>query len=283
MKKLYEVRRRAVELLAKTDSDSPRADIDCLLTHIFGFTKTDIVLGVKEISDEQAARLMSMTERLANGEPVQYITGVCEFMSMNFEVNSHTLIPRADTEVLVETVIELCRGRKNVKILEVGTGSGCIAVSLAKFIADAEVFAVDISSGALETAKRNAEHNGVSDRVQFFSHDIMTGFPKLDFIPDAVVSNPPYIPSGDIDELSRKVRAFEPRTALDGGSDGLDFYRKIVDIVPLKKESILAFEVGFDQSAQVAELMKEKYSEVSVYNDLSGIGRAVIGVNKKGC
>ncbi|MBQ9736873.1 MAG: peptide chain release factor N(5)-glutamine methyltransferase [Clostridia bacterium] len=279
MVKIKEIRKKAAERLETAGNDSPLADTDYILKHI-GFSKNDILMGDKELDKTRENVFWQAIRRVELGEPVQYVTGNCEFMSLNFEVNSATLIPRSDTEILVETVIEHCKDKKDINILEIGSGSGCIAVSLAKFLPNANVVSVDISSDALNVAQRNAASNGVEDRVKFIKHDILTGFPTPRMIWDVIVSNPPYIPSGDIDGLDKKVKFFEPLSALDGGADGLDFYRFISKSASLSKGGVLAFEVGINQAKAVADMLSERFCDIKIAKDLSGIDRVVLGIIK---
>ncbi len=276
MVKLKEVRKKAAESLALCLNDSPLADVDYILKSL-GFSKTDIILGEKTISAEELKSFDAAMERLKSGEPVQYVAGRCEFMSLDFEVSSATLIPRCDTEILVEEVIDFCKDKKTPQILEIGCGSGCVSVSLAHFLPDANVVAVDISKDALSVAKRNAEQNGVLDRVEFRHHNILEGFSDLNFVPDVVVSNPPYIKSEDIKTLDKKVRDFEPCLALDGGEDGFDFYRFISKNAILQNGGLLAFEVGIDQANQVSKFMSERFKDIKIVKDLAGIERVVLG------
>lgn len=276
MVSLKEIRKKAAERLFLCKNDSPLADIDYILGSL-GFSKTDIILGEKTISAEELKIFDAAMERLKKGEPVQYIAGRCEFMSLEFEVSSATLIPRCDTEILVEAVIDFYKDKKAPKILEVGCGSGCVSVSLAHFLPDANIVAVDISKDAISVAKRNAERNNVADRVEFKNHNILDGFSDLGFIPDIVVSNPPYIKSEDIKILDKKVRDFEPCLALDGGEDGLDFYRFISKNAIIAEDGLLAFEVGIGQANQVSEFMAERFSNIKILKDLAGIERVVMG------
>ncbi len=279
--KLKELRKNAIKCLADAGNVSPHADVDFILVNLIGVSKSDIIIGDKELTAEETKIFETAVERIRNGEPVQYVVGFCEFMSLKFRVNSSTLIPRADTETLVETVIDFCKHRENVRILEIGCGSGCVSVSLAHYLKNAKVFAIDISKQALKTAEENAKELNVADRISFFEHDIMSGFPEIEGGVDVVVSNPPYIPSRDIDELERKVKAFEPRTALDGGTDGLDFYRKISECAKLNAGGLVAFEVGYDQAVAVKEIMHScGYKDVCWVKDLSGINRVVKGYRR---
>lgn len=276
MVSLKELRKSAAMRLASAQNDSPLADIDCVLMHL-GFTKTDLILGDKTIDSNQENAFWKAVKRLESGEPIQHITGSCEFMSLEFEVTSSTLIPRSDTEVLVEAVLDICKSKQNPKIFEVGSGSGCIAVSLAYYNTSATVVSADISAKALEVAGRNAKTHKVSDRVSFIQHNIFDGFPKLAEQPDIIVSNPPYIPKDDINRLDKKVREFEPLSALDGGDDGLDFYKFIIKNAHLKPNGYLAFEVGINQAQDVKSLMANRFTDIKIMPDLAGIDRVVVG------
>lgn len=237
------------------------------------------------LREEGIVKYFELIQERANGTPLQYITGRQEFMSLDFVVAPGVLIPRQDTEVLVETVIghvQGCSGDKDrVNIMDMCTGSGCIAVSLAHFIKNAEVTAVDISGKAIEIASLNASSNKVSDQILFMQSNLFAELkkssPKVLF--DVIVANPPYIPWKEIELLSEEVKDHEPRIALDGGLDGLDFYRVIIEdaVSFLKPSGLLAFEVGYNQSKEVQKLMKEKYHCIGTIKDLSGIERVVTG------
>lgn len=276
MVSLKELRRRGLERLKACQNDSPAADVDVVLMSL-GFQKSDIIIGEKNVSPQLESEFQAAVARLEKGKPVQQIVGECEFMSLAFTVTRDTLIPRSDTEILVEAVIEKLKSKEAPSIFEVGSGSGCIAVSLAYYLPSARVMSVDISHEALKVARKNAERLGVSDRVEFFEWDIKNGFPTLLKKPDAVVSNPPYIPANDIAELDKKVRDFEPVSALSGGEDGLDFYRIISAEASVKKGGYIAFEVGAGQAAAVAEMLESRFSEIQIKKDLAGIDRVVIG------
>lgn len=281
MVNLKELRKLAAAELEKCGNDSPVADVDYILAHLLGFRKSDIVFGDKYIDDKQKAVFDNAFLRLKSGEPVQYVAGGCEFMSLWFQVNSATLIPRNDTEILVESIIDICKKRSSVNIFEIGTGSGCIAVSLAHYLPSARVVSADISVAALDTAEKNAKRLGVSDRCEFTECDIMKEFPEFDTLPDVVVSNPPYIPHDDIVALEEKVKMHEPLSALDGGCDGLDFYRRIAKDVPINTEGILAFEVGIGQAQAVSHIMSDRFTDIKISRDIAGIERVVMGRLKK--
>lgn len=243
-----------------------------------GMDKSGLIIRAKEsVDDVSAKRAYEMLERRKNGEPLQYILGAAEFMSLEFEVNPYTLIPRSDTETLVEEIIKRV-GNKNVSILDIGTGTGCIGISLGKYLTNAKITLADISEGALGTAKRNAKNNGVS--VEILHLDILTEIPKGRY--DIVVSNPPYIQSQVIPTLQTEVKDYEPMTALDGGEDGLIFYRRIVEIAPdlLNENGILAFEIGYDQGEELMGLMSNEFKNVEIIKDLCGNDRVAIGDEK---
>lgn len=273
---------KGIETLKKAKIATPDVDAGVMLCSVLKCDRVFLYTHEDEVLDDSVLnRFFESIALRAAGMPVQYITGVQEFMSMEFMVNSHVLIPRHDTEVLVETVIafaDSCRdiGRK-LHILDIGTGSGCIAVSLAHYIKNCRVTATDISEEALKTALLNSEKNGVKEKIAFKKSDLFNNLKGECF--DIIVSNPPYIPAKDIRELQKEVRDFEPLTALDGGIDGLDFYRSIIDGVPehLKPDGLIAFEVGINQANAVAELLDACCYDVKIAKDLGGIDRVVYG------
>ena len=272
MVRLSELRRKYKEKYGSI------TEIDLIITNVLNIDKSRLFMDIS-VNDEELSEIESKILRLTKNEPVEYIIGHKEFMSLDFKVNPSTLIPRADTEILVEEIIRLC-GDKPVNIFEIGTGSGCIAISLAHYIENANIIACDISEKALETAKENALLNGVESRIKFIRHDILSGFPDLDFIPDVIVSNPPYIESDVVGTLDDKVKDFEPLSALDGGADGLIFYRSIIQNALLQKDGVLAFEIGYNQGISVADLMKENYTDIEIIKDLADNDRVVKGKKK---
>lgn len=248
-----------------------------ILGAALSLSQTELVLKKNaEVSESDEIKALSLVKRRLTHEPLQYILGFWEFMSLPFFVSPDTLIPRADTETLAEFVLSERRGLPT-SLLDIGTGTGCIPISLAHFEKNFVCLGIDISAAALRVAEKNAERNGVSDRVSFEKCDILSELPQNKY--DAVVSNPPYIKSRDIGLLQTEVRDFEPRAALDGGDDGLIFYRRICGIAPkiLKSGGLLAFETGFDQSADVSELMKNDFKDIRTIKDLCGNDRVVAG------
>ncbi len=260
-------------------SDTPRLDCEVFLAHIVKKERVWLALHLKEETDkntEEAYR--ALIERRKSGEPVAYIVGNREFMGLNFSVREGVLIPRPDTETLVEAVMEMPLP-DNVRIIDLCTGSGAIAISLAHYIKGSEVSAVDFSDICVKTARKNAETNGVAERIKVIKADIMTDFFDGDKF-DVLVSNPPYIKTEVLDSLMTDVRDFEPTTALDGGDDGLIFYRRIAQLLPalLKKGGFLALEVGHDQAEDVAKiLIGAGCTEIDFRTDLAGIRRVVVG------
>ena len=249
---------------------------DTLLLLCFYLKKDKLfVLTHKDFEIDNPDGFFELIKRRADFEPIAYISGTAEFMSLEFEVNKSTLIPRPDTETLAEYAINLIKD-KNADILDIGTGSGCIAISIAHYCKNADVMAVDISENALNTAKRNAEKNKVF--VQFEKCDILKECPNGKF--DIIVSNPPYIETDVIPTLMKDVKDYEPYSALWGGDDGLVFYRRITSVAKdiLKKGGILAFEAGYTQSREIEKIMTENgFTSIGTLKDLQGIERVVYG------
>ena len=275
--KLKQLRRNAHEKLKECAGvASPELDADLIIMHALDLSKEELLTKDPEVSDAAAVQVNAYINKRLKGVPVQYITGRTEFMSLEFEVNDSTLIPRQDTEILVEEIIKRCRSAgAQLHILDIGCGSGCIGISLARYLPSAVVCGTDISEKALKTASANAERLMVSGRTRFVRHDIKDGIDG--FESDVIVSNPPYIPSGEISQLQTEVADFEPRSALDGGTDGLDFYRLIIPDAA-GRGALVAFEVGTGQADAVAAMMKNHgYSDVEIIPDLSGIDRVVLG------
>lgn len=280
---------KACGLLRNADTGTPALDAELILCHILGKDREFLYAnGDFEVDEKRSAEFFEAVRKRQKGMPVQYITGRQEFMSLEFSVNPSVLIPRPDTEILVEHVVEAFEAGmpEDITVLDIGTGSGCIAVSLAYYIKNCRVYAMDVSSDALQVAEENARHNGVRDRIRFIEWDIFNGLRDCPecrgLLFDAVVSNPPYIPSGDIPRLNPGVRDYEPCRALDGGCDGLMFFRRIIESAPgvLKEGGLLALEVGCGQSSDVTEICRAYrcYRDIGIRKDLNGIDRVVSAV-----
>lgn len=257
--------------------------IELLFTELLNVPRHQLYLKRPEFNFYQSQRLKQALVRLSQGEPLQYILGQSDFMGLCLKLNSNVFIPRPETELLVEAAIEQVLSFKNqdagINILDLGTGSGCIAISLAKFLPHVSLVASDISGSALEISRINAVLNQVSERIKFIQSDMFNNqaFDGLCF--EMIVSNPPYIPGPQIDQLEKQVRS-EPRLALDGGSDGLDYYRRIAkESLPyLKKGSFLIMEIGLGQSAKIKNMFKinPKLEIIDIIKDYREIDRIVI-------
>ncbi|CEN25967.1 N5-glutamine S-adenosyl-L-methionine-dependent methyltransferase [[Clostridium] sordellii] len=263
-------------------SDTPKLDTEILLQKALGdVDRLYIQLNLdKKLSDEELKCFNEMINDRLNGRPIAYIVKNREFMALDFYVEEGVLIPRPDTEPLVEEVIELSKGMKDVTIVDIGTGSGAISVSLAKYIKNSYVYSLDISDKALSIGKKNAVNNEVDDKIEFIKSDVFTGIKDRNLKLDIIVSNPPYIKKEDIKTLHTQVKDYEPYIALEGGEDGLDFYRTITEesLKYLKSNGILAFEVGHDQANDVCTIMENHgYKKIYTKKDLQGIDRVVIG------
>lgn len=262
--------------------DNALFEANLIVKTVLNLSSLDVVLKGKEaVLDVDLKKIEEYSKRRISGEPLQYILGTQEFMGLEFRVNPSVLIPRGDTEILVEHILEHFGG-KPINVLDLCTGSGCIAISLAHFNKNALVTAVDISPDAIECAKENARILGVSDRVSFRVDDIfsMDFFGKFDLI----VSNPPYIESEIIPTLSGTVKDFEPLSALDGGADGLRFYRYITKIAPrlLNKNGLLAFEIGYNQKDAVVSILEDSFCNINTIKDYGNCDRVVSGILKDG-
>ncbi|MBS7298512.1 MAG: peptide chain release factor N(5)-glutamine methyltransferase [Eubacteriales bacterium] len=247
---------------------------------ILKMSPMDLVLShKKEVENSLVKAVRSAAERRINGEPLQYILGTQEFMGIEFKVAENVLIPRADTETLVETVLSYL-GKKGACILDIGSGSGCVGLSIAYHNERVYLRGVDISDAALTLSKENAQGLGLTERAAFSKADILTE--NLSGKYDIIVSNPPYIRSDVIPTLMQEVQCFEPHLALDGGEDGLIFYRTIIAKAPklLNEKGLLAFEIGFDQGEDVSALMREAFDDIKVIKDLAGNDRVVTGIVK---
>ena len=225
----------------------------------------------------QEVNYFKAIKRLINGEPIQHITHQQEFMKLNFFVNEDVLIPRPDTEILVEEVIKIARKINAKKILDMCTGSGAIAVSLAKYLDNVEITAVDISEKSLDVAKTNAKNNEVENRITFIESNLFENIVNEKY--DIIVSNPPYIRKDVIKTLTKEVQK-EPKIALDGGYDGLDFYRKITHQSEeyLKFNGYLCFEIGYDQKKEVIKIINDERKFIGTYSkkDLCDNDRIIV-------
>jgi release factor glutamine methyltransferase len=248
------------EFLTKKGNESARLEAQILLAHVMNCPRIELVARSNdEPTEGERNRFKELIRRRVEGWPVAYLVGRREFYLLSFEVTPAVLIPRPDTETLVLEALNRLKGQTAPAILDLGTGSGCIAVSLAHQCASATVTAVDVSPDALEVARRNATQHGVAERVTFLGGDLFAPLPAGATF-DLIVSNPPYITPGELAELAPEVRDHEPRVALDGGPDGLAFYRRIAADAGrfLKPGGQLLVEVGWTQEPVVRTIFEER-------------------------
>ena len=268
---------------------SARLDAELLLGCALSMTREQLLVAAhRELSMDQRERYEELLLRRLQREPLAYITCKQEFWSLDFTITKDVLVPRPETEVLVEIALkcaaESSRGNP-FRVLDLGTGSGAIAVALAKELPEAGIFATDISPEALAVARRNAAIHGVSMRLRFFQGDLFAAInQKIDHEFDLIVSNPPYVCRGELSSLEPEVSRWEPHAALDGGHDGLDFYRRIAQEGPryLRPGGALAVEVGAGMGPAVLALFKQAaaYAKKRIYRDYSGNERVFLGFKR---
>jgi len=264
---------------------------EMLLQHLLGWSRSKLLLNWRDpFPEDLELEWQKLLGRRATGEPVQYIIGEEGFYGLTFKVTRAVLIPRPETEILVQEILH--RGRRlftssegasvgdKPLLADIGTGSGAIPITAVSQCPNWLAVAVDISPAALAIAQENAARNVVSDRVRFLEGDLLEPLIGEGITPDILVSNPPYIPSRDLAELQREVRDYEPHLALDGGKDGLNFYRRLVNGLDRlsKRPRLVGFEVGMGQAREVAQMLRDAggYRVVDIVKDLAGIERHVL-------
>lgn len=277
---------RASSFLQENGCKDPRFEAELLMRHVLGMERARFLASLQDaIPDEAIEQLTILCKRRALQEPLQYVIGTQEFFGREFLVRPGVLIPRPETEILIEQVLlhasHLWTKEKALEVVDIGTGSGAIALTLASERLQWKVSTVDLSTDAIEIAKENAKRLQLLDKVRFLQGDLLEPLLNEGERVDLLVSNPPYIPSSDVLELDREVKEFEPLLALDGGEDGLNCYRKLCEALPrvLKPQALVAFEVGIRQAQDVAGLMMGSgvIDRVEVIPDLAGIDRIVVG------
>lgn len=266
---------------ARLEGVDAARDAQLLLLHTLGIARTTLFTEPERLlsAAEQATYEAAIARRQA-GEPIQYITGQQEFYGLMLKVSPAVLIPRPETELLVEAVLARQRRDHEVKIVDVGTGSGAIAIALAHKLPTARVTAVDLSLAALAVARENAETHGVAERVRFIASDLLAAVVGESF--DAVVSNPPYVAEADRESLHRQVREYEPEMALFAGATGLDIYRRLIPQAwsGLQPGGLLAMEIGYGQREAITELLSA-WDGIEFLNDLHAIPRTVLALKPK--
>lgn len=276
---------QTTEFLTLHNVETPRLDAEVLLAYALKTTKTGIYLSLhKYVTAQKRAHLQELTGRRVKGEPVAYLVGRKEFWSLTFEVSPAVMIPRPQTETLVEEALKVLAAESSSSVLEIGTGSGAISIALATELPKVSVIATDISSHALAVAKRNAAANRVLDRITFVEGDLFAAVKARGKGFDLAISNPPYIPTEAIPLLPAGIRDYEPRIALDGGRDGLELYRRLVEQAHahLKPGGCLLLEVGHGQSMEVCTIIARTgvFALPETLRDLSDIERAVKAVKR---
>jgi release factor glutamine methyltransferase len=271
--------RSATEKLERAGIPEPAASAEVLLSELLGIGRAEIALHDELLTDEQAALYEAWISRREKREPVQRILGYAYFRNLRLDLNEETLIPRPDTESVVEAALERIDGRRerSCRVLDIGTGSGAIAISIARERPVCEVHATDISEAALQDARRNAERNEAA--VRFHRADLASGLEPLNGTVDLLVCNPPYVRCGEMPKLLPEVRDWDPHTALDGGPDGLAYYRRIFAETPplLQGGADVILEVGDGRAAAVLELGgRAGFTPLGSRLDLSGTPRAVL-------
>jgi len=272
---------------AQNGFEQPRLEAEVLLGHALGKNRVKLYVDyVQPLTSGELAAYRELVRERLRGVPVAHLTGKKEFMSLSFKINGDVLIPRPETELLVETAASLARtvieGR-DIFIADVGTGSGVIAICLGRFLPGARVLGIDISPAALEVAGENARLLGVDDRVRFREGDLLGPLLREESGVDMITANLPYIPTGDIPLLQVQVRGYEPVLALDGGGDGLELYRRLIPeaVLVLRPGGYLVAEIGADQGQQAQGLFRpELWSEVGIRPDYSGRDRVLVACRR---
>jgi release factor glutamine methyltransferase len=270
--------RAEAQLAEGPHPDRARRDAEALLLHHIGKNRAWLMAhGDEEFAGCRAVSYAAILKRRARGEPIQYITGETEFYGLPFHVTPDVLIPRQETEHLVEKVIALCAGLERPRIVDVGTGSGAIAVAIAHALPQAQVMATDVSDAALAIARGNAQRNGVAERMFFAQGDLLE--PVKGELFDVVASNPPYVPEEDRASLDVEVREYEPEQALFGGLGGMDLYRRLIPQAAdtLAPGGHIVLEIGYGQRRAIEALLTAGgYEEIEFVPDLQGIARVAV-------
>ncbi len=274
----------------RKEVDAARLSAELLLSHVLNIPRIAIYTNYDNlVSEKHLAEFKALVQRAAEHEPIAYLTGRAHFFNLEFEVTRDVLIPRPDTETLVENVVQLARnqpGFESPRILDLCTGSGCIAAAIASRVKNATIVATDISNSAIAVAKRNIEKLNMTSRVTLDQGDLYDAIANtVEAQPfDLIVANPPYIPTQNIEKLDKSVRAFEPKLALDGGLDGLTLHRRILDGATdrLRQGGRIYLEIQFDQGPAAKELFANRpdFDDIRILRDYSGNDRVVTATRK---
>ncbi len=268
------------EFLQGKGISEARANAEIMLAHILKCKRLDLYLMFdKPLKPNEVDLYREFLKRRSKFEPLQHILGTVEFYGFEFKVNKNALIPRQETEILIETVLKNVDKENNLKILDIGTGTGNIPVSLAKNLPKAKFISIDINEKAIELAKENAKLNEVENQIEFLHYDIFSNqnFQK-DF--DVIVSNPPYVPEDEYKTLQKEILNFEPQNAVTDFNDGLTFYKLIAEKSSqiLKSGGMIFFEIGKDQHEPVQKIIEKNFNEIKTAKDFLNIERVIYGV-----
>ncbi len=265
--------------LAAAGVDTPRVDAEWLLAHVLGCPRAELALRMRDdLEDAQQSEWETLLQQRAQRIPLQHVLGTAVFCGLELEVNRHVLVPRPETELLAERAWAFAGENPGACVLDFGTGSGCLAIVVAAHCPDAQVWALDVSPEALAVARANAERHGVDGRIEFCEGDGRNALPGEEAF-DLVLANPPYIPTDELPALQTEVREHDPALALDGGGDGLEFYRALAALAlpRMKPTGRLMLEVGDGQAEAVAALLAEAgWGECELLPDLNNVLRMVV-------
>lgn len=277
--RLQQALNEAIDILKQNNKQSARVDAKLLLQHVLACDSVYLILNQKEtLSDNLYNQYKDLIQQRVKGKPLQHLLGEWEFMGLPFKVNENALIPRQETETLIELALQHLPKKPSI-VMDIGTGSGCIPISLCYYNKAARCIGVDYSADALVVARENGNINNVNDKITWIKSNLFDRIDKIYYGKvDMIISNPPYIKTKDIDNLMVEVRDYEPRMALDGGRDGLDFYRKISQEARkfLSEEGMIIYEIGHDQADDVMVILEDnKYKNITYKEDLYGIKRII--------
>lgn len=280
---IKEILKLTDEYLNKKGIHNSRLEAEILLGSVINMSRVELYVNFdRPVADEEKAAYRKLISERISGKPLQYIIGTQPFRHINLKVEQGVFIPRPETELLVDHVIEISKKMSgHLKIIDIGTGTGAIALSLAYEILDSYIYAVDISERALDLARENALNLGLLGKVSFIKSDLFENIDKDVSQADIIVANPPYIPTNVIENLQTEVKDFDPKEALDGGEDGLDFYRHIIrdSSEYLKSGGFLVFEIGDGQSERIIEILKNNnFEDIQSLKDYAGKERIISAV-----
>jgi len=282
---------RATEILRENKIDNPCSTTEIFLSSVLNLKRVELYLNKDRILTQQEnEKFNSYLQQRISGKPIQYVTGEVGFFGLEFKIDPRAMIPRPETEVLVSEIVEQFKKTKKefdpLKVVDIGTGSGVIAITLAKELANSLIYATDISKDALELAKENAERNDVEQRIEFIYGDLFEPLIEKNFENsiDCVVSNPPYVKDSELGKLDKEIRNYEPKVALLSGEDGIGFHKKITEgaVTYLKSGGLLAFEVGLGDAERLTEFIasNNSYENIKIVKDLAGIKRVVLAMKR---